>query len=300
MRYSYKRSNRGFTLIELSIVLVIIGILISASLKLVGPISLIVKMRETKESQDSTIQSIISWVASRNTLPTKDEFSKIAKSPRDPWGQQFVYLYYSSLSRTNPTKDTICGRRSTPLQLYTNYTSNSVAFAVISRADNSSFMSKLNGADITDSTLSPVAGNINASGTNADIIRWVTLDELRSKIGCQGAPLKIVTTSLSPVTAGSGYAISITADGGVPFTLPSPHQFEWCIKADVTTPALQDSYFTPTPILQSSCDPSNNALWIASPTLGISGAPSGSYSFTAYVRDNDNNLAQRSFGLTVN
>lgn len=269
-------NHKGFSLIEISIVFAIIGILLSASLKLIGPLSLLLKVRETKESEDSTIQSIISWVASRNRLPNKNEFIQIAKTPRDPWGLPFVYMYYSSLYKPNPTKDTICGRRSTPLKLYNNYTSSSVAFAIISRGDKPAYDSTLNDSEITDSTLSNVAGIIKASGPTPDIVRWVTLDELRSKIGCQSPQLKILTNELPIGSDNSTYiTTSVYADGGVQF---SGGKYRWCIQNslkdssvphDLTFKNLAGNELIPF----ADCQNLGKNSWVLSENLVIGGKP---------------------------
>ena len=191
-------NHRGFTLIELSIVLVIIGMLVGLGANLIGPLTTFVKVRETKDIMDADLQAIVSWASSRNMLPntgaTETGFKQVAKSYQDAWNQDFIYLYDGNLSpAASPTKDTICGRRSTFLTLITNSGSiSNVAFALSSRADNTAFKSTLSGSIITTSVGITEAKTLDASATNGDIIRWVTLDELRSKIGCQGAPLKIL------------------------------------------------------------------------------------------------------------
>ena len=274
--------QNGFTLIELSIVLVIIGMLISMAVNLVGPLNNYIKIRETKELQDATIQSIISWTASRNTLPNKDEFTSIAKSPRDAWSQPFAYQYYSSLSRSPATKDTICGRRNTGLTLYTNYSTASVAFAIISQADSPTFKTRLNGITVTGSGPSP-AGTIDASGINADIVRWVTLDELRSRIGCQGAPLKILTNELPTGRIGDKFTVKIAADGG-----NGAGSYQWRISGDVLPAGIYST--------------ANSLTWTSSVFMNITGHPTQSVgrSITIDVQDNIGNFISKNFALTVN
>lgn len=278
-------NHTGFTLIELSIALVIIGLLVGLGAKAIGPMITFAKVRETRDLLDSNVQSIFSWASSKNAIPNKDEFSSVAKSPTDAWGRKFIFMYYSSLSRINPTKDTICGRRSTDLKLYTNYSSSNVAFAVISRADNAAFSSKLNGVAITDS--GAASGTINSSGTNGDIIRWVTLDELRSKIGCQGAPLKILNNELPFGKNGDKYSAKILADGG-----NGSGSYQWRINGDVP----------PTGITGTALPLINSTTWTTAPFMNITGHPqqSGSYLFSIDVQDNIGNTNSKSFVLTVN
>lgn len=317
----YRFSNhKGFTLIELSIVLVIIGILVGLGGSMMGPLMNFVKVRETRDMMDANIQSIISWSSSRNMIPTAVEFSAMAKSPKDAWGQDMLYLFDGSLNTAPITKDTICGRRSTVLKLNAGSgVMNDIAFAILSRADNtdntafkSIFTGTLggDGTHVSGTAIKLISnvppsgtanGTIDASGTNPDLVRWVTLDELRSKIGCQGAPLKILNNELPYGSANTpGYTVTITADGGVPFTTaPNPH-FEWCIES---ARALPFSTTAPTQIPTNYCTGATSPTWSATSTLVFSNIPAGtqgSYSFTVYVRDNDNNTAQKTFVLTVN
>jgi prepilin-type N-terminal cleavage/methylation domain-containing protein len=309
-------NHRGFTLIELSIVLVIIGILIGLGANMVGPLTTFAKVRETRDMMDADLQSIVSWASSRNMLPntgaTETGFKQVAKSSQDAWKQDFIYLYDGNLSpAVSPTKDTICGRRSTVLKLALDATTTveNVAFAIFSKADNDSFQSTK--ADNSVPVSGAIADTVKTytTGKNPDIVRWVTLDELRSKIGCQGAPLKILNNELPSGKVGDSYNAMLTADGGV---LP----YSWCIEAATATPLPTNLVFsTTTPALPlqttaSSCTSLGEANWGPSTTLSISGIPSAgtqnSYSFTVYVRDNNDatasndNIAQKTFVLTVN
>lgn len=312
------KNNSGFSLIELSIVLVIIGLLVGLGSGMIGPLTTFVKVRETRDMQDATLQSIISWSSSRNTIPNETGFPTVAKSPLDAWGRNFVYLYDANLYSASPTKDTICGRRSTSLTLVTTdpaATINNVAFTVLSGADNAVLKSTLGIAPITVS--GAAIGTINVTGPNSDLVRWVTLDELRSKIGCQGAPLKIVTNELPSGTVGAPYpsaavgaALNFTVDGGA-----TPGNFRWCIEAATASPLPTGLSFSTAPqIVQTpptnSCSSLAEASWNSTATLSLSGTPAAgtqnSYSFTVFVRDNNDaagpndNIAQKLFVLTIN
>jgi prepilin-type N-terminal cleavage/methylation domain-containing protein len=322
-------NHNGFTLIELSVVLVIIGILVGMGASMMGPLTNFVKVRETKDLQDASIQSIISWASSRNRLPTKDEFSTVAKNNKDAWYQEFLYLYDASLIAST-SKDNICGRRSTSLKLDpgTGTPLNDIAFVIISRADNREnlkFKSTYSGTLISGSgTVNTVPylnfevsaagitpsgslnGTIISSGTNPDILRWVTLDELRSKIGCQGAPLKILNNELPPgySTTGYSYNATILADGGVSST------YGWCVKtATAPTPpanlAFNGTKSDNASLFKSNCDENNPvsvASWYQAGQLVLTDtpSPSNSHFFTVFVSDSSGSVASKSFVLTVN
>ncbi|NTV48603.1 MAG: prepilin-type N-terminal cleavage/methylation domain-containing protein [Geobacteraceae bacterium] len=302
-----KYNNKGFSLIELSIVLVIIGIIISAGLKIVGPINQIVKMRETKERLDTAVQSVIGYTASHNSIP--NSIATIVSVPRSSWGKDFVYLYDTNFYSAAPTKDTICGRRSSSLTVHTrepDVTTNNVAFAIVSSTEEYAFKSDVGGTVITGSAA--ITGTLNIDAANSDMVRFVTVDELRTKIGCQGPQLKIVNNELPVGETKADYSATIIADGGVPFAT-SPSTYKFCVNSNIQASGFAiegtSGFF--------SADCLTTVSWgTATPSTGLkigySGspatpfAPSGSYPVTIVVRDNTNgdNQSQKIFVITVN
>ena len=322
---SPKSSINGFTLIEMAIVLVIVGLLVAMGAAMIGPLSNMARVKETKDTLDADSQAITSWASANNRLPDTTSlpvtnpvlFNNVAKTPNDAWGRPVVYLYDSAFTNGTITKDTICGRRAAALTVTTvspPATVTNVAFVLLSGAGNPTPQSTLGGA--------PIAGSGAANGTIAqdpavnDILRWVTLDELRSKVGCQGAPLKIVNNELPPGTVGAAYpsptvgsALSFAVDGGA-----TPGIFRWCIEtaaASALPGGLVFSAAVPTQVVPgASCGGLPEANWASAATLSFSGTPlpntQGSYSFTVYVRDNsdatgpNDNIASKAFVLTIN
>lgn len=297
MRQSHIGCSRGFTLIELSIVLVIIGILISLGAGMTGPLMNFIKVRETRDAIDANLQSVISWAASHNKLPRSSDFvSAVAKTSTDAWGQPLLFAYYTSLAPTSATKDTICGRRSTFFNISTlspKVSVRNVAFAVFSRADNSEFKSKLNGVTITSGAVDAGGGTITSSEPVSDIVSWVTLDELRSKAGCQGAQLRIVNNELPFGAVTSDYSVTLSADGGVPFS-PVPATFKWCVStalADGTPAALSSKFVLSGGISNDNCMNLPETAWGAESaglTISFSAADpvlKGAYKLAVTVRD---------------
>ncbi len=336
-------SSQGFTLIEIAIVLVIVGLLVGMGAAMIGPLSNMSKIRETKDLLDADSQAITSWASSNNRVPDTASFISVAKTPTDSWGRPIVYLYDTNL--TLPTKDTICGRRSTLLTVTTTApaaTIPNVAFVLLSGGGNSigpspqsTLAGFLSGAAFNGvvTASAPVTGisTLTQDAAVGDIVRWVTLDELRSKVGCQGAPLKIVNNELPYGAVGAPYPsttanamLTISVDGGA-----TPGVFRWCIEATSATALPSGLSFTGTappaaPVAApgvpvqvttaNSCNGVNNPLpkasWFSSANLSIFGTPltasQGSYGFTVYVRDNsdatgsNDNIASKPFVLTIN
>lgn len=287
----------GFTLIELSIVLVIVGMLIGLGVNMIGPLTNFAKVRKTQEIMDADLQAVISWASSNARLPQLAEFrTSVASNQNDGWGQPFAFITDFDLT-TTATKNAICGRNSTFLNISTidpKVMVRNVALVLLSHADNTDFSSKLNAGPITSasSTATGTFQTISATGPNADLIRWVTLDELRSRIGCQGAQLKIVNNEVPFGNYSAPYSATIVPDGGT-------GSFEWQIKKRVTDQMpigmlLQGAVLTFTNTSTTS--------WVPAETLNISGAlrPQGSYNFTVKVRDSNANSATKIFVLTIN
>ena len=301
----------------------VIGLLVGLGAGMVGPLITFVKVRETRELQDSATQSISSWASSRNTIPDGSGFSSVVKSPQDAWGRNLTYLYDANLFSASPTKDTICGRRATSLTLATTVpaaTVNNVAFLILSGADSATLKSSLNGsfnggaAGLTAITGSGYAsGTVTVTGPNGDLARWVTLDELRSKIGCQGAPLKIVNNELPSGAVANPYSATLVADGGVPLAA-SPSTYKWCVN---TLPA---GFSQAGGVQNVNCLALGEAGWAAASSgltiTFVGGAvATGAYPITVVVRDNadasaasaacsaadpGDNCAQKLFVVTVN
>lgn len=289
--------HNGFTLVELSIVLIVVGMLVALGGGMIGPLTNFIKVRETRELQDSALQSVVSWASSRNAIPTGAGFSTAAKSPQDAWGRNFVYRYYSSISSSTPTRDTICGLKATSLALQTtepSQTISNVAFVILSGAENATLKSTLNSAAITAS--GGATGTITVTGPNSDLVRWVTLDELRSKIGCQGAPLKIVNNELPFGNYSALYSATVLADGG-----SGSGNYQWRIKTGSLTASIPPMYVNGSTLVPFTN--SSTTAWSASAaTMNFSGYPKsqGSFMLLISVRDTIGNSSSKPFVLTVN
>ncbi|MDI6890548.1 MAG: prepilin-type N-terminal cleavage/methylation domain-containing protein [Thermodesulfovibrionales bacterium] len=327
----------GFTLIELAIVLIIIGILVALGTALIGPLTKRAKYNETKDIADAAVESVISYGASNKKLPlqgdftpdgTIDEFVEIVRNPRDAWTKTLYYIADSDLTSIPAgSTDAICGRKTTGLTICrdaactvtTNI--NNVAFVVLSGGGNYNVQTGIitcpagtcvrvfevdtpNIDDCTDAVNCPgypAAEMINVEEPYDDIVKWVTLNELRIKAGCVGAQLKILNNELPYGFQGSSYSAIVYADGGVPFS--SGGRYRWCRQG--TAPA--ELTFTPD-TFSTDCSGLSEVSWGQADNLTISGRPtdSGTFNLTFFVRDNNDpvanndNVAQKTLALTIN
>lgn len=113
------RGSSGFTLIELSIVLVILGILVSLGASALGPLTKRAKFAETRETVKAMKEAIIAYAVNKGEMPcgkyegcAPDKgFDKLA-NPIDGFGKELFYLYSDKVSNTN-----LCSISSTSLKL---------------------------------------------------------------------------------------------------------------------------------------------------------------------------------------
>jgi hypothetical protein len=232
-----------------------------------------------------------------------------------------VYFFDSTLTATpNNPAEGICGRKTTNLIVCTNTTCSSqvlnVAFIVVSGGPNYNVQTG-------SLTTSPCPSgktcykvypqdypNVDdyppdlPEGARAeeydDIVKWITLDELRIKVGCQGAQLKILNNELPYGYVNSQYNATIYAEGGVPFIDPitGERKYEWCINIKGRLPS--GLFFNPSISPSPDCSLTSGS-WGQANNLTISGTPgaSGSNAITFFVRDNNDNIAQKTLVLTI-
>lgn len=327
--------RRGFTLVELAIVLVIVGMLVGLGSGMMGMLTTAIKVREARDNVEAAVQSVTSWASANNRVPDAAAFPQAASSPADSWGRDLAYLFDANLAVNPPTQNTICGRRTTNLtvqRLEPAATITNVAYLILSASDDAAVQARLTATAVpaVEATFNGVAsgpavalgargsatGTVILDANNSDIVRWVTLDELRSKVGCQGAPLKIVNNELPFGSAAAAYAnVTINADGGVQFA--APHRYRWCIQTTAVGAPPAGLLFrrpdavgaaialaAPANLFQIDCANYALANWQQAGFLMLSGnpAPTGSHFFTVFVSDNDNipNMVSKPFVLTIN
>jgi prepilin-type N-terminal cleavage/methylation domain-containing protein len=195
-----KQNSKGFTLVELAIVLIILGFLVGMGASLVGPLTIRAKTTETKEIITADMESAIGFAATNNRIPdlggTNNDFRRVVRTANDAWVRPIQYIFDNNLATS------VCNRRTTniTLRICNNSactaptTVNNVAFIVLSPSANSNNQtagSQAVGAALTISTYASGVAVDNYAGdfTRAtdeydDIIKWVTLPELQAKLSC--------------------------------------------------------------------------------------------------------------------
>lgn len=205
-------SCRGFTLVELSIVLVIIGILVSMGASALGPLTKRAKLAETRETIKGMKEAVVSYAVSHRETPCGaadtcagadgdvrfDQLGNATDSFRTP-----LFFIYSSNLRQEAGNLNLCAVSTTFLTLRVCHdaacaTSNSipnVAFFVGSKGANINKQANGNGRITVATTITVYdqdivnvpdgdTTDINRSEAFDDPYAYVTLSELQAKIPC--------------------------------------------------------------------------------------------------------------------
>jgi prepilin-type N-terminal cleavage/methylation domain-containing protein len=327
-------NRKGFTIVELAVVLVLVGILIALGVRMIGPLTQRAKISETKGTVDTVIESLVGFAVTNRRLPTVAEFTGAAKKSNDAWGNPLYYIVDSNLYATGA--DQICGRKTTAITVRNCLTNDctttagtdyndipDVAFAIVSGGENFNVQTAVaagratvyvqNGstnrdACTTAATCPNYSGTlINRAERYDDIVNWVTLNELRTKIGCAGQQLKVLNNELPSGSVAASYGSAVYGDGGIPFTAGG--NYRWCLQTATGVIATDLPGFTVTPnVVNVNCQVLAEGTWGQANNLQLSktagSGTAGSYSVTVFVRDNadtaaNDNIASRAFVITI-
>ncbi|GER93746.1 hypothetical protein A45J_1502 [hot springs metagenome] len=240
----------GFTLIELAMVLVVIGIVISLGVGLIGPLTKRVKYTESKEIVNAAVESVIGYAITNSKLPDNTKFPTIVRSPNDAWTKPLAYVYDKTLKDSNICDATgtnitvkVCPdiSCSTPIS-----TTNNVSFIVLSGGGN--YNNQTSGSqEITSSTTIRVyepdvdnidnytgVGDINRPEPYDDIVKWIPLEELKTKIGCTGTPTP-------PSACGSGSPVDLITNDKIYYCYYDTNYSSECDNVDNACQELKNN-----------------------------------------------------------
>lgn len=189
-------NRQGFTIIELAIVMVILGILVSIGAGMIGPLTIRMKTTETKEHISAAIEGVIGYAATNNRLPNLAQFPNTVRARNDAWNNPIQYIFDNNLTTS------LCDRTTTNITLRicndaacsTSNTVNNVAFIILSGSANFNNQTAGNQAVAAATTINTYvtaiavdnyAGDFTrATDEYDDIVKWVTLPELQTKLSC--------------------------------------------------------------------------------------------------------------------
>jgi len=222
--------RKGFTLIELAIVLVLVGLLLGFGTSLIGMLIRQVKHRETQEQLDAAVESVIGYARTHKYIPDNATFPEVVRTPKDTYGKPFQYIYYSGLSGSAG----YCGKKSSPITVRichdatcTSYEDvNDVAFIVLSSGENCNIQTYIpNPPGVSTAVVIRVYDyglqvddypvDMDRVEDYDDMVKWVTLAELRQKADCK--PLAITSPDVLPAAEEDApYSYQLEAEGGKP------------------------------------------------------------------------------------
>lgn len=277
--------KNAFTLIELSIVLVIIGLIIGGSFQVLKSMQENAKITNAKNDVQTAKNALLGYAMSTNYLPTKIQFESDL-SPVKANQHQLFYKHDTDLETKN-----ICAFTTTALKVQvdhrdgTTQTIKDVAFVIASESANKNLQTKL--TDNGDGTFTVEVRKpyekiddeptpINRVEEYDDIVDWATLVELQKSVACENRPLRIVNSSLpSTNTNNSGsYSAVIVVDG------------------NYTTPTANDCTFSPSTHFSYDTDGTTYKI------SGSSGASAGTVSVNCSISA-DNKTVSKLFTITV-
>ncbi len=214
---------KGFTLIELAIVLVVIGLLVTLGGGLLGTLTKRSKLSETREIVRTAKEAVVGYAVKNGHLPANLEAA--GSKGVDTWQKSLLYYPASELSSGDA-----CGVNTTAMVVHECTNLNCSSYNVKS---NIAFVIYSTGADAHGActgTSSPFYVRQQDMGYNSpcayvpanpqynydDIAAYASLDEIRSMRGC---PQPLIMTSPSILPQGeedSFYSYSMQATGGKP------------------------------------------------------------------------------------
>jgi len=264
-----KSSNKGFSLVEMAIVLVIFGLVIASASSVLTLFANKGGVMKTRKMIEANKESLLS-IAAQNGHFIKSDMAGFANSddiiskmnyPLDSYGRDFHLIiddsvnYYSG----NPSKldldyNPICGTDSTSLELHLcndmlngcNSSSeyrvvDDIAVVIVSGAENKNVQTDVDNGVVKvwyqgTASVDGYAGDVNRRESYDDIVDWVSLAQLRSEVGCPPLKLDIEDLALPPMKVGSDYSFDIYPKGGIPFRQSASNsdvaEYEWEIVDD--------------------------------------------------------------------
>lgn len=286
---SYRRSwSGGFSLIELSIVMVIIGVIFSLMFGIFDPSMNQVRQAKNQVIVQNAVNALIGRAGAYKKLPTTLTGYQDAKQ------SALQYYYATGLDADN----SICTVQSTGVTVTVttgSYSVSDVAFVAWSIGNNGA-------SNLTTGTGITIPVD---SATFDDTVGWATLWELKAAAGCENRPMKITTTSVPAGVVSSLYGTAIfTPDGG---TAP----YTWCVEfPTLNTGVLTGnlSFSGTVPVQNTSgC---TGVTWASGETDGtlqmtagsaLTSGDEGTHDFTVFLKDSSAspNTDSRRFTLYV-
>jgi prepilin-type N-terminal cleavage/methylation domain-containing protein len=205
------KSSSGFSLIELAIVLVIIGLLVGMGAGLMGPMTRRAKLNETRDRVTDVYNSIIGYTIANKVLPAN--LSVLGVKTTDSYGKSLFYDVATGITASD-----LCTTQGTYLTVtdLSAPAATNIAFIVLSQGEN--VCNETGTATPFTIIDTGVTGSCAADATYGydDTVMYLDIITLRQQI-CN--TFRIVTSSLPTGTEAVAYpAVTLQAtDGTTPY-----------------------------------------------------------------------------------
>ena len=164
--------KRAFTIVELAIVLIIIGILVGGGASLYSVTMKQKKVAQTKDYLTNALNAVVGFAKlNDNKLPDNDGFKKSVRTDKDGWYREFSYIADDDLKSSD-----ICSATSTNIKITGKDEKDNVAFVIISGGENRQIETELNSGEVE-------IKNYGEDGYD-DITIFLTLPELIALLKC--------------------------------------------------------------------------------------------------------------------
>lgn len=155
----------AFTLVEMAMVLIIMGIIVGSSTKIFASMSKNAKRQETRELLKQMRLDIEGFSQVFKRLPTKEEFLNFRVESKDAWGKDILYVVTKKLTHS------LCKRTKTSLKQQQNDKSiENLAFFLVSSGANRNMQSSV---EITEKTTVKTASQSDRVDFNKETINRV-------------------------------------------------------------------------------------------------------------------------------
>lgn len=222
---------RGFTLIEIAMVLIVVGLLLTMGIALFGTLTKRAKVIESREAVKQAKEAVLGYAVKNGFLPATLEAAGARRL--DSWTRDIQYNQVNGLApEIDASGENACSVNTTTLAVIecVNAACSSkneklnIAFIVYSKGEDANDYGTLNPpSGVTCPTTKCFYVREQASSYTDgatydydDIVQYVSLDEIRSLRGC---PQQLVITSPNALDQGeedSFYSYSLQAIGGAP------------------------------------------------------------------------------------
>jgi len=253
--------EKGFTLIELAMVLVIIGLLVGMGAGLMGPLTRKVKLGSTRDRVHDVYNAIVGYTSANKMLPP--DLQVLGVKAKDAYGGDLLYTAAAGISGSS-----LCTTQGGYLKVNDEgVLKNNVAFIVFSQGEN---LCNDTGS-VSPFSISGFGAPGSCPSGYDDVVMYQDINFLRERI-C--GPFRIVTESLPRGTEEVAYpTVSLQAsDGTAPYI--------WSFVSGSLPPGI---------------NPPD-----ASGVLSGTPKEDGTFSFSISVVDREGRTAAKSFSITIN